>query len=893
MIKIVSILTVLVSALGLMPGSGIMSQSDVHFSCTCISMDEGLTSPFVTSIMKDRTGKMWVGTTNGIDSFSFSGHKHYYLDGNMINSIAEGIDGSVWAVTDSSAYVCNKNDDAFRPLPKGICGRCSRLGDEMWVYGGHSLYRFASGKEGQPEKTFFPDNIDIMDVEPMQGDVVLLGTRSDGIWRFDCGTGRMERLSQGVGSTLMRLLNIDDTIFAGYYGGGVQRFSTDGQFLGSVDGISSPYVFDMACHDGNIWIATDGGGVNLYDPAASSLSILKHIPGDPSSFASNAVTVAYSDADGEMWIGTTRYGMYNVRKQYIHTYSDAVLNSSLGLSERSVFGMYRDEDGICWIGTDGNGINSFDPATGKFRHYPATFGDYLPGVTGFKGDDLLAIIYTKGFTLFNKKTGTYRPVRMNGLPEGYDDWRLGWPSACKLKDDAIMILYKNQSFFYDPVNDSAHMLTLEDGTPASGMRFGWHSPQMVLTYHNDGLYVNTFDDYVLHPLITVKSHGNIVSAGFDKAHGRIWVAMDNGIGYCSYGTATRSCGAFNDLESLPFERISNLTVDAGGMVWIAADNRLFLYDVNTGTFNSYGPFDGYARNDILYGWPCEVEDGTFYWNGSSGFVSINTALAGISKNRKLPRMALNEIATESKRYLFEDGKRPCVHIPWKSRSLTLDYSVSGIGFYENARFKFVISGKEESTVTLPSSTLNLASPAPGKYTVSATCLPSNEVDESEPEVVQFIICQPWYRTDAFMIGFLLLLTLLTSVIAYVAIKHYSDKQGLVESAISQKDRKFISSLDEYVKANMDKEISASTLTTALGVSRTALYDKVKMITGYSLNDYIKRMRIEESIRLLNETDMNINEISDSVGFTYPRYFSSVFKELTGYTPTQYRKNKTN
>ena len=63
-----------------------------------------------------------------------------------------------------------------------------------------------------------------------------------------------------------------------------------------------------------------------------------------------------------------------------------------------------------------------------------------------------------------------------------------------------------------------------------------------------------------------------------------------------------------------------------------------------------------------------------------------------------------------------------------------------------------------------------------------------------------------------------------------------------------------------------------------------------MITGYILNDYIKRMRIEEAIRLLTETDMNINEISDSVGFSYPRYFSSVFKELTGYSPTQYRKN---
>ena len=866
-------------------------QSEIHYSSTCISMDEGLVCPFVTTILKDGRGGMWVGTENGLDFFSFSGHRHYSLNGEIVNAIAEGPDGSIWAATDAHAYLYEKTSDSFVTLSNGICGRCSRLGDEIWVYSSNGLYRFSPDRTGDPVMVLFPDNICINDIEPLPDGTVLLGTRNDGILHFDIATRHLDRFCDGVGSTLMRILDVDGMIYVGYYGRGVHRFSYDGEFLGNIDGLSSEYVFDMTSYDGSLWIATDGGGVDIFDYDTSSISVLKHVPGDPSSFPSNAITVVYHDADGDMWIGTTRYGMFNIKKQYIHTYSDAILNSTVGLSERSVFGMFKDEDGICWIGTDGNGINSFDPMTGQFRHYPATFGDYIPGVTGFKGDDLLSIIYTKGFILFNKKTGTYRPVRMNGLPEGYDDWRLGWPSACKLKDDTIMILYKDQSFFYDPVSDRSHMLLFEDGTPANGMRFGWHSSDMVLTFHNDVLYVNTFDDHVMHALITAKTHGNIVSAGFDKLYERIWVATDCGISYCDYNCETRKCGAFKVIESLPFERISTLTVDADGMVWIAADNGLFLYDVNTETFNSYGPFDGYARNDILNGWPSEVEDGTFYWNGSSGFVSINTELARVSKCEPTPRMVLNEIATDSKRYLFEEGGHKSVHIPWKARGLTLDYSVSGISFYESARFKFVVSGKdEESVVLLPSSTLNLTSLAPGQYTITATCLPSNEIAESEPEIVKIVISQPWYRTDAVMIGFLLLLTLLTSFIAYTVIKRNSDRQGLVESAISQKDRDFISSLEEFVKKNMDKEISASTLMVALGISRTALYDKVKMITGYSLNDYIKRMRIEESIRLLAETDMNINEISDSVGFSYPRYFSSVFKELTGYSPTQYRKN---
>lgn len=55
-----------------------------------------------------------------------------------------------------------------------------------------------------------------------------------------------------------------------------------------------------------------------------------------------------------------------------------------------------------------------------------------------------------------------------------------------------------------------------------------------------------------------------------------------------------------------------------------------------------------------------------------------------------------------------------------------------------------------------------------------------------------------------------------------------------------------------------------------------------------VNDYINRLRIEQAMSLLVNTNLNINEISCEVGFTYPRYFSSTFKSMTGMTPKQFR-----
>lgn len=866
------------------------ARPEVRYSSTCISMDDGLTNPFVNTILKDRRGGMWVGTMNGMDFFSFAGHVRYPLDGESVSSIAEGADGTIWASTIKGTYVFDRTKNAFAQIADGVRGYCSRVGDEIWVYDGYVLNRFPSGKTDNPTLVVFPGNISVHTVEPLSDGTVLLGTDDGGIWRFDTETQHLGRFSDGMGSTLMSIIPSGDSFFVGYYGDGVHRFSRDGHYLGKLKNLSSEYVFDMTCYDGSIWIATDGGGVNLLDPQTMKVTQMMHVPGDPSSFPSNAVTVVYDDEDGEMWIGTTRYGMFNLRKQYIHTYSDAVLNSTMGLSERSVYGLYRDEDGMFWIGTDGNGINSYDPSTGQFRHYPATFGDYLPCVTGFKGDDLLAVIYTKGFTLFNKKTGTYRPVRLNGIPDRFDDWRMGLPVACRLRDDAIMILCKGNTYIYDPVSEKSHLLLLDDGSPSPGMKFGWHSDELVMTYRYDKVYVNTFDDFVLHDLGVALGHGDIVSVSYDKRSSRIWIACSDGLCFCNYDADKRSCGAIKEVASLPFERITTLTVDEDGMVWIAAGNGLFLYDVRRDVFCSYGPFDGYTRNAILNGWHENVEDGIFYWAGSSGLVSIDTELANISRKKELPRMILNEITTDRKRFHFDDGPRSSVHIPWNSRNLTLDYSVLGISFHENARFRFVVSGVDESVVILPSSTLKLTSLAPGTYTVSAVCLPSDEVAESEPAVVRIVIDQVWYRTLIFMVFMIVLLTGLSSVLIYMAVRRNMRRNGLVESAISQKDRALMERLDNYVRENMSEEITANTLTVALGISRSALYDKVKMITGYSLNDYIKRMRIEEAIRLLKETEMNINEISYSIGFAYPRHFSSVFKELTGCSPTQYRKD---
>ena len=62
----------------------------------------------------------------------------------------------------------------------------------------------------------------------------------------------------------------------------------------------------------------------------------------------------------------------------------------------------------------------------------------------------------------------------------------------------------------------------------------------------------------------------------------------------------------------------------------------------------------------------------------------------------------------------------------------------------------------------------------------------------------------------------------------------------------------------------------------------------KKSTGSSFKEYLNMVRIEESKRLLSNTDFSIIDIAIAVGFEYRSYFSKVFKKFTGLTPKQFR-----
>ena len=108
----------------------------------------------------------------------------------------------------------------------------------------------------------------------------------------------------------------------------------------------------------------------------------------------------------------------------------------------------------------------------------------------------------------------------------------------------------------------------------------------------------------------------------------------------------------------------------------------------------------------------------------------------------------------------------------------------------------------------------------------------------------------------------------------------------------QKQNELFNKLADLVNSNMtNKDFSVEHLCLELGLSRTKLYSTIKSISGMSLANYIRKIRLDKAAELLKTTDMTISEVGFTVGLDSPSYFTRAFKEQFGMSPSEYIKQK--
>jgi AraC-like DNA-binding protein len=96
-------------------------------------------------------------------------------------------------------------------------------------------------------------------------------------------------------------------------------------------------------------------------------------------------------------------------------------------------------------------------------------------------------------------------------------------------------------------------------------------------------------------------------------------------------------------------------------------------------------------------------------------------------------------------------------------------------------------------------------------------------------------------------------------------------------------------LENTLRQNLSHQWTVEEMAGLVGLGTTSFAEKVKNYTGFSPLNYLITIRISEAIKLLNRQDLNVTGIALDTGFYSSQHFSTTFKKLTGYTPSEFRK----
>lgn len=539
-------------------------EGDVRITFDHLSTEDGLSYQEVYHIIQDGQGFIWFATGEGLnryDGYEFKIYKHDQAD---LTSLSRN---HVEVIEQD-----NQDPNIF------------------WVGTQNGLNKFDRLTETFKRYLHDPD-----DPNSIAGPVIdeLVQDKSGGLW-----LGIRE---QGV--------DYFDPVteqFTHY------RHNPDDPTSVSDDRITKLY-FD---NQDRLWVGTTENGFNRFDPQSNSFIRYEPDPDNPNGVSGRWVQDVVQTDDGLLWLSMDYDGVSRFdpnAEQFTHY----PFNANTTYALRSEFeerpytqAMIKDKTGILWIGIHKDGISRLDPQTERFIHYQP---DPL---------DATAISRARMTALYQDPTGLIWAGLSTGIakfnPQGslFNLYRhdpnnpnsLSGQIVTEIYEDKAGILWigteKNGLNRYDPQTDQfTHYRHYPDNpnslTPGFVQTIYQDSDGIVWIGTEDGFNrfdpaSETFTQYRHDPDNPNSLASNDIYSFFADEQGYFWLGTwDTGLN--RFDPATESVTRYpysNDAgkeTTFVDRRITHITADATGNLWLAADNGFAKFDPDSETFTNYLP----------------------------------------------------------------------------------------------------------------------------------------------------------------------------------------------------------------------------------------------------------------------------------------------------------------
>lgn len=742
-----------------------------------LSLGDGLSHPTVNSILCDKNGYIWIGTMSGLNRFDKYEIKSYFneendsssLYSNKISFIKEDECGNLW-IGAGVLSLYNSKDDNFSIVKyngKTIDASSACLVDDGIIFGGWSLFKYSYSTKQITQLIQTKQIKDKISYIYRWNGKILLGSKWDGLWVYDEKTSTLDRIFIKEKHISACYVDSKGNLWVSVYGKGLECYSADGKMIVRLtvenSDLSHNTVLDVLERNDEIWIATDGGGICIYDLLTEHIDILKNIPDDNNSIISNSITCLYLDKNKYVWAGTVREGLLAIRNVKMRTYKGSP--SYYGMTENAAISLYEDNDNIIWVGTDGGGLNRFDLESGHFKHIKQMPDAKIVSITEFGKDELLIYTFDNGLYIFDKKTETFKGfVFINSKVN--EKMRLSGLNTYVHKVNNDKIYFFSDSVYEYSLNTHKFKVVKYEFEPKpyyvinTLISFSEEKDSIFLFSQKDIFSLN-YDRNALH-LIYHLPVGITVNGVSRDSSGNFWFGTNRGLAV--YNVKTKE---LKYVGTGLFHEVNSVLCDDKNRVWFGAKGMLFSYLIDKEQFIVWGESDGVLPNEYFPQASIIAKNGDILMGGASGLLRIKSDI-DLELESSIG-ISLAGVTVDGSSLVDNNGNIPeKIKLPWSYNSLYIKINDDDIDIFRKKFFRFKIVGDgTENIIDLMDHTLAVHSLAPGKYTVYASCSLRNGNWSTPCKVIEIVVSPPWWKSRLFLFSvcsFFVLFILLSSLL---------------------------------------------------------------------------------------------------------------------------------
>ena len=680
----------------------------------------------------------------------------------------------------------------------------------------------------------------------------------------------------------------------------------------SVNPLSSNFVNSLLAKDGQIWVGTETCGITKLAPRQLQLEFFKHDAANPASLSPNAVNAMYAAPDGTLWVGTVEGGL-NALAPGSRNFTHYTMANS-GLPHNSVSTLAADNRGNLWIGTWGTGIAVMN------LQQP---GRIIPLVVDAKHQPFLNFAGVL----------VYDPIN-DGMWLGTNDGLFFYD----LKRQQLIEPFKGCL----NVRGCIGSLITRDGKLLMGCVQGMVEINLKSRIPGKGDFAVKYHQYKLDdPKSGVID--KILSFCLAK-DGKIWLGS-NGYGlYCyNYNKEGKTyVKSFTTNNGLANNTVKGIVEDNQGMLWIATDNGLSIFNPKTETFSNYSRKDGLLSSQFYFNGAIRDAKDKIYLGTDEGLMAVtgvNHAVHNAARLRFTELLVDNQPVFAGSDYLDDDisiAKRLCIHE--SDKSFTIFFSALNYGNDSQGVYLYRMKGYENDWVQLQPGqhSVRYSTLPAGSYQFEVKYIPSFDSDKEQVISMKVVVTpyfwKSWWFVSLMVIAFIaFLLYIYTSRLEKMrereveelyrpieaALKD-SDEPGKLQSRIqmilenqkryqdsqkksieadrkqvAEKERPFMDIVMEVMEKNYDNsEFGVQELADEMRMNRSVLSKMLNAEAGQPTAQFIRNYRLDIAKKMITENvaNRNITEIAYRVGFNDPKYFTRCFTKQYGESPSAFKES---